>query len=361
MMEVFNVIDNNILSIFPGPEVIGEPFWCLMEWKNNRLTGNLFSLKGLCFFLRSQDAENMKKQFPNPHDWVVRGINKKFLNSIFKLYNENFKDVAPLLLVPPFLGGKKVLTIKMTTEELQYYSTHGKFIDEGFQKTIDYAFNIVNNPSPDMYTKRLSIDPFLNFLKDNYQKCARPYSNLPNIIEEYRSSIWEAAEHIEDEHEDLMKNMSPKDQCYTRTFMVDEKCSYDITWMVPRLEKAIKTYNLQPTTLPLKTLAPIVDQSNIVPNHLNKAIKNSEPILVVKYPLSNPALCIVDGNHRVIAKYKAGQTTIQAYLFEPQHHLEAMMYNVHRTLFKVHYNIYEISKYMSLENPTENIELLPLK
>lgn len=354
------MIDYNMVSMFPGPEVVGEPFWCLMEWKNNRLTGNFFSRQGFCFFLRSQDAETMKKQLPNQHEWVVRGMNKKFLNFILKMHNQTFKNIIPLVIVPPFLGGKQVLTLKITANELRYYANHGRFIDKDFQRAIDTAFNIVNNPPEDMFTRRLSIDPFFNLLRENFQMYPRPYKKLPDIIEQYRNAIWTDAEHIKEEAKELMNNTDPKDQCYTRTFELPEKSYYDITWSIPKLEKAIATYNLPLTTLCLDTLAPLVDQANIVPNHLEKALKNNSPVLVVRYPVASPSICLVDGNHRVIAKHKAGQTTIQGYLLEPEHHLEAMTYNVYRTLFKVHYNLSEIIKYMSLENPTENMNLLPL-
>ncbi|KGK89559.1 hypothetical protein DP68_03640 [Clostridium sp. HMP27] len=62
-----------------------------------------------------------------------------------------------------------------------------------------------------------------------------------------------------------------------------------------------------------------------------------------------------------MAKYAAGETTIQAYILDPEHHLEAMLFNVHRTLFKVHYNLNELSKCMSLERPIRYMKLLPLK
>jgi len=355
------MLNQNIISMLPGPEVIGEPYWFLMEWKHNKLTGNFFSQKAFCFFLRSQDAEASKKQLPAPHEWVVRGVSKKLFEFIIKQHNHEYKDIIPLVLVPPFSGGKKVLTLKMTADELKYYANHGRLVDKGLQKTLDYAFKIVANPPPDMYTRRLSVDPFLDFLKNNYQRYPRPYPQLPDIIKEYRHSIWADAEYVKDEAKEIIKNITPQDQCYTQTFELHEKSNYDITWSIPNLKKAVSTYNLQPTTLSLDTLAPIVDQSNIVSSHLNKALGNEDPILVVRYPMVLPNLCIVDGNHRVIAKHNAGQTTIQVYLFEPQHHLEAMNYSVHRTLFKVHYNLNEIVKYMSCLNPAEKIELLPLK
>lgn len=354
------MIDYTVFSMLPGPEIVGEPFWCLMEWKNNRLTGNFFSQQGFCFFLRSQDAETLKKQLPNQHEWVVRGMNRKFFNYILKKHNQTFQGIIPLLLVPPFLGHSKVLTLKITADELRYYANHGKFIDRNFQKAIDTAFNLVNNLPEEMITRRLSIDPFLNHLKDNFQKYPRPYKKLPDVINQYRNAIWADAELAKDEAEELMTSTDSLGQCYTRTFELPEKSSYDITWSIPKLKKVIDTYNLPLTTLSLSILVPLVDQTNIVISHLEKALKNDNPVIVVRYPLSSPSICLVDGNHRVIAKYRAGHPTIQGYLLEPDHHLEAMAFNVHRTLFKFHYNINEIIKYMSLENPTENIDLLSL-
>lgn len=197
-------------------------------------------------------------------------------------------------------------------------------------------------------------------MRENFQRYPRPYKSLPDIMDHYRNAIWTDAEYIKEEAKELMNNSAPKDQCYTRTFELPEKSSYDITWSIPKLERAINTYNLPLTTLSLDTLAPLVDQTNIVPSHLEKALKNDNPVLVVRYPVSSPSICLVDGNHRVIAKHRAGQSTIQGYLLEPEHHLEAMTYDVYRTLFKVHYNLSKIIKYMNLENLTENINLLPL-
>lgn len=205
------MIDYTMLSMFPGPEVVGDPFWCLMEWKNNRLTGNFFSKQGFCFFLRSQDAETLKRQLPNQHEWVVRGMSKKFFNFTIKKHDKTFKNLISLVLILPFLDVKQVLTREITAKELTYYASHRRFIDKDFQNLIDIAFNIVNNPPEEMFTRRLSIDPFLNLLRENFQMYPRPYKKLPDIIDQYRNAILTDAEHMEEESKELINNADSND------------------------------------------------------------------------------------------------------------------------------------------------------
>lgn len=213
-----------------------------------------------------------------------------------------------------------------------------------------------------IYTnKKIYMDPFLDYLKDNYESCPCPFPNFPSIIEEYRSLIYKDCKHIKDEAIELMHRVNLKDEIYNHTFTLPGKAKYFMTWSVPELKKVVNKYNLQRATLPLDKLVPVAHNSFITLSYLDKAVENEEPILIVKYPMCSPYFCIADGNHRVMAKYAAGETIIQAYILEPEYHLEAMLFNVHRTLFKVHYNLNEIGKCMNSEMPITDIKLLSLK
>lgn len=213
-----------------------------------------------------------------------------------------------------------------------------------------------------IYTnKKIYMDPFLDYLKDNYESCPCPLPNFPSIIEEYRSLIYKDCKHAKDEVIELIRHINPKDEIYNHTFTLPGKAKYFITWSVSELRKSVSKYNLQRTTLPLDKLVPVAHNSFITLSYLDKAVEDEEPILIVKYPMCSPCFCIADGNHRVMAKYVAGESTIQGYILEPEHHIDAMLFNVHRTLFKVHYNLNEIGKCMNLEKPINKVKLLPLK
>jgi len=343
-----------------GPEVVGNPFWCLMEWENNQLTGNLFAVTpGLCLFLRKEDAERHRLDIPVSYRWVVRGIDRNFLYQIIRQYDRCQKLLPPLILILPSPGGKKAVGLKVKTDDIRYYVNNGRLKNKNLQTALEKAFEITKNPPSDMYERKLVLDPFFEYLKQIYLKFPRPYSKLPKLLSEYRKQLWMDAEQIKDEVEPLL-TMKNQGQCYSRIFDIPQT-HYEMVWSIPSAEVVVQKYNLPRKTFMLNKLMPLVDQSNITYRHLKNVVHSEEPILVIHYPVAVPNRCIIDGNHRVIAKYQDGQRTIQGYLLEPEHHLEAMMLNAHRTIFKIHYNINEIVKYMTGVKEMSELKLLQLK
>jgi hypothetical protein len=63
-----------------------------------------------------------------------------------------------------------------------------------------------------------------------------------------------------------------------------------------------------------------------------------KPILAVAYPPSK-SIIVVDGAHRLANLYERKQETIEAYLLEPDEHLQGMVGELPRNLFKIHHNI----------------------
>lgn len=348
-------------DLLPGPEVRGEPFWCLMEWKNNKLTGNFFAANpGLCLFLREKDADYNRQQMPQHirKHWVVRGINKVFLKQLLKLYEQQLKGLVKLLVVMPIAGGKKVPSLEMTPDEIRYYAKHKKFKDKELQKSINNICEMADNP-PDEYERQLCLEPFFTYIEEQLDTFPRKYPNLSQELNNYRKQLWSDIENVKEEAKEIKDAMKPKEQIYSQVFHAYES-SYKIEWSIHKAKEIIKKHDIKRQELSLETLIPAVDQSNIIESYLPQVANSKEPVIIAHYPLTDLSNCIIDGNHRIIAKYQAGETAISAYILEPKHHLQAMLFNLYRNFYKVHNNISEFFKYMFCQKELDELNLLSL-
>lgn len=79
----------------PDESYIGEPFWCLMGFSKDRLTGSYYSRpNGFLFkkhliplFISKLDAYEYLKTLPDKDDFVVRGLPQHSLNFLFETAN----------------------------------------------------------------------------------------------------------------------------------------------------------------------------------------------------------------------------------------------------------------------------------
>ena len=135
---------------------------------------------------------------------------------------------------------------------------------------------------------------------------------------------------------------------YTERIVIDDEKFYFVTWSIPAANRVIEKDNPSLCKFCLKEIVDIVDQRCINKSHLSKALNNHAPIIAASYPplTTKNKFLIIDGNHRVISKYEAGQTVIPGYLLSPDQHLQAMVRSVHRTLYKIHYNYFTIASYI---------------
>ncbi|GAA3650278.1 hypothetical protein [Asaccharospora irregularis] len=345
-------MSKNYIDLLPGPHIKGEPFWCLMEYRNHKLTGDLYSKQGLYLFLEENDANNFKYNMPqNSQDrWVVRGIDKKLLNFILKQHNNNGNILPPLCISYPVPKGiSKVSLLKVTPEQIRYYIKHNRFEDINIQQSFENAKNIIKNAK-----KVLRIEPFLTYMENMYKKFPLVYEQMPELIDKYRKCLLKDIDNIDKEDYQLLKD--PKGQCYTRTINL-QQCSYEISWSVSKAKDIIKKYNIKEREFKVDKLISLVDRSNIVESHLDTVVNSEEPIIIAFCPIFQPDLVIIDGNHRVSAKFNSGKDKINAYFLKPNEHMQAMMYNYDRNLYKVHNNINEIIRYMSLQKDFDRLHM----
>jgi hypothetical protein len=123
---------------------------------------------------------------------------------------------------------------------------------------------------------------------------------------------------------------------------------YKISWDVGFSQGIIKEFNLRPQMLSIDYLKDAIDPETIEIKHLKKSMKNKEPIIVAGYPLLSGDVkhYILDGNHRVYARYKAAHQGIAGYILSPEHHFYAMASDIHRVLYLVHQAVDSILEFM---------------
>jgi hypothetical protein len=63
-------------------------------------------------------------------------------------------------------------------------------------------------------------------------------------------------------------------------------------------------------------------------------------------PENHIPLLVIDGNHRVIGKYRDSQEKIIGYCLNNTQQLEAIVSPLQRMIFKIHYNCALISNYL---------------
>ena len=128
-------------------------------------------------------------------------------------------------------------------------------------------------------------------------------------------------------------------EVFNQEFFIDEYNYYFINWCIPTAKRLILENQLKPEDIDLKGIIDQVRRNEIDQNYLPFALKNEQPIIVAYYPLCPQTKVVIDGNHRVLSKYDAGEQTIKAFDLFPHIHLQAMTSNLDRLLYKIHHNL----------------------
>ncbi len=137
-------------------------------------------------------------------------------------------------------------------------------------------------------------------------------------------------------------------ETFTQMIKINDNNFYVVEWSIPVAKKAIKNYDLPLCKFSLDEMIHLVDQKYINKSYLSIALINNSPIFIASYPpaVTKNKFLIIDGNHRVISKHQNGQKEIIGHMFEPYQHLQAMVNDVYRTLYKIHFNYYRIASYV---------------
>lgn len=153
-------------------------------------------------------------------------------------------------------------------------------------------------------------------------------------------------------------------ETYSQCVKIDENNFYQMAWNVALAKKAIKRLEIPVGELSLKDLITVVDQKCINRSHLEVSLQKDAPVIVALYsPLeTEPKLFIIDGNHRVTAKFEAGQDKISAFVLTPDQHMKALIGEGYKVLYKIHHNYNLIVRYIGGEMTQEEFEesLYPL-
>lgn len=136
-------------------------------------------------------------------------------------------------------------------------------------------------------------------------------------------------------------------ETYVERIEIDCNNYYHAAWNIGAAKNITQKYKLPVKYLALGKIIKSVDQSCINKNRLDFSLTNNNPILIADYPpaANRPDYIIIDGNHRVTSKFRAGQKEIKGILMSPENHMQAMLGEFHRVLYKIHFNMYLIASY----------------
>ena len=137
-------------------------------------------------------------------------------------------------------------------------------------------------------------------------------------------------------------------ETFVQKINIDDINLYVVKWSISAVKKVIKKYSSPERKFTLNSIVHVVDQKHINKSHLDVSLNNKTPIILASYPpmAGKTKFLIIDGNHRVISKHNDGQQEILGYMLEPHEHMEAMVSDIHRTLFKIHFNYLKIASYI---------------
>jgi len=261
---------------------------------------------------------------------------------------------GPLLLVPAFVG-KEFPAIKLTLEEAKFFSCNRRFVDPHLNTVLE---NIKEIPSRLELSigSRIVFDHLFEILKYINDNSIVQYPKLSELIAYYRKVIIAAA--IDSQNGGgVLEELPPEGESYTQTVLLEEG-NYEILWSIPTASELIQKGQIELSTFTLCDLCISEDQIN--QPHLEKALSNNKPIIVVEYPMLPAKKVVIDGNHRVAALRKYGERTTCGYLLKPCDHVKAMPLLLSRVMFKVHYNIQQIHSFLAGRITYQECQLLPL-
>lgn len=145
-------------------------------------------------------------------------------------------------------------------------------------------------------------------------------------------------------------------EVFTQEFFIDEYNYYFINWCIPTAKKLILENELKPVKIDFKGIIDQVRRNEIDQNYLPIALKNEQPIIIAYYPMCPQPSVVIDGNHRVLAKYDAGEKTINTFDLPPHIHLQAMTSELDRLLYKIHHNLSCIAESIAGNLPAKDVK-----
>lgn len=151
-------------------------------------------------------------------------------------------------------------------------------------------------------------------------------NNLPEI-----DFVLEKIKHFLDKYR-FSKEINVQGQRYYAKFTFDKNNYCVINWDIERAKIICKNKNIKIVTLRVDKLVERIAKDAINPRFLKKGLYNNDPIIIASIPIVN-SFAIIDGNHRVMGRYRKNIKDIRAYPLESKYHYFAMGNDTSRALY----------------------------
>ncbi|NFL87392.1 hypothetical protein [Clostridium botulinum] len=230
---------------------------------------------------------------------------------------------------------------------------------------------IINSEDICFMDNLLTIEDFYSFVKINGGEIKNRYDKLPNILKKYliicRSITGNLNTDINKFYYEFVYNYN----IYRDSENFIFNAFYRILWNVEKISDIVKKYNIPIEEVSINDLHKVMTREtlrNIKEEYLSVAEKNNEPICIIKFepycrlksiinlPEEYKDLLIIDGNHRLHAKFMKNEKClfkflnrqsdrIKAYVLSPKMHMELMCNDEFILVYKINANINFLIEY----------------
>lgn len=143
------------------------------------------------------------------------------------------------------------------------------------------------------------------------------------------------------------KDIIGQGQRYYAKFTFDKNNYCIINWDIERAKIICENKKIPIVTLKVDKLVERIAKDAINPRFLKKGLYNNEPIIIAHLPMLSSFTIIIDGNHRVMGRYKNDIKDIKAYPLESKYHYFAMANDTSRAIFISLMIIENIKRYLT--------------
>ncbi len=341
----------------PGPEIKGEPFWTVMRWGKNGLYPGVVEQEGVpCICITEKDAEILRDYLNKYNNnaitkSVVRGVDKQNFRRITKNKQQKFKVLRAIT-------STQLLVMNTNADELRYYERYGKFYTKENQSilknTLKAHRDLLENPEILLEDEHLGliVDDIFDDVKNKVKYNELVYTKLKDIFDKYRDTLIHNLVHAEKEFREELEGSGRDSQIYTSEISFHNKI-LKIHWSIDRIRSIIQEHEISPIQVNVKDYIQYVDGTNIAQKY--KGEYQTTPIVVLR--IEDDSYIVVDGNHRLNNSFTRGEESILAYILDPREHINAIITEFGKILYKVYINTFKIEQLID-ENDEINEEEL---
>ena len=175
---------------------------------------------------------------------------------------------------------------------------------------------------------------FTSYKLDNYLTKDYIYKNLSkppiNKLPEIDNILFKIKNFLEENA--FSNSFVGHGQQYSYTHRFPNGDFYEIKWDIDIAKIIIKEEKLTIENLSVNKLALTISEDAIIPSYLTQALNNEKPIIVA-YLYSLDCFVVLDGNHRIISRFKDNRSSVKGYILHPQQHFVAMVDDTSRAIY----------------------------